>query len=123
LSAAHVIVIALAAFEGGWLAFDGVHALRTGNYVTPKDGPYAGRLGPWAGLLRAVGVDPRARAVKIAHLVIGGAWLIATLGFAAGVKGSAWAMVACAASALWYLPFGTVLSVVQIVLLLAAPRA
>jgi hypothetical protein len=27
-----------------------LHALFTGDYVTPSTGEYAGKLGPWAGL-------------------------------------------------------------------------
>ncbi len=33
------IVVLLAFVEGGWLAFDGGHALVTGDYVTPSSGP------------------------------------------------------------------------------------
>jgi hypothetical protein len=28
----------LALLEGGWLAFDGIHAFATGDYVTPSSG-------------------------------------------------------------------------------------
>jgi hypothetical protein len=40
------LIVALALLEGSWLAFDGAHALITGDYVTPKTGRYAGQLGP-----------------------------------------------------------------------------
>ncbi len=41
------IVVTLAFVEGGWLAFDGGHALVTGDYVTPKlvGGPYTSMMG------------------------------------------------------------------------------
>jgi len=36
------IIIVLAITLAGWLAFDGTHALVTGDYVTPRTGQYAG---------------------------------------------------------------------------------
>ena len=42
------VVVLCALTEAGWLAFDGGHALVTGDYVTPNEGPYAGQLGPWS---------------------------------------------------------------------------
>ena len=39
------VVLLLAFTEGGWLAFDGGHALVVGDYVTPRTGRFAGQLG------------------------------------------------------------------------------
>ena len=71
------IVLALALFQGGWLCFDGSHALLLGDYVTPRSGPGAGQLGPWARLVSAVGLDPRSTTIKCLHLFLGIAWLLA----------------------------------------------
>ena len=38
------VVLALALIEGGWLAFDGGHALILGDYVTPESAPLRGWL-------------------------------------------------------------------------------
>lgn len=111
------VVVALAVIEGGWLAFDGGHALVTGNYVTPSTGRFAGQLGPWSDVVSAVGIEPRSTLMTTIHLVLGGAWLIAIAGFVRRRRWSRWAMVACALGALWYLPFGTLLSTVQLGLL------
>lgn len=111
------VVVALALIEGGWLAFDGGRALLVGDYVTPKSGEYAGQLGPWAKVVSAVGIEPRSTLMKSIHLVLGLTWLGLTICF---VLRWSWAwsgMVLCAVLALWYLPFGTLLSLVQIVLL------
>jgi hypothetical protein len=112
------VVLALAFIEGGWLAFDGGRALVVGDYVTPKSGPHAGRLGPWAKLVSALGIAPRSILMKAIHFTLGLVWLAVMLCYAFGLSW-AWAgMLVCAVLGLWYLPFGTLLSVVQIVLLL-----
>lgn len=114
-------VLALALVEGGWLAFDGGHALITGDYVTPSTGPYAGQLGPWSKLVSAVGIDPRSTLMKSIHLTLGLAWLLMMVCFALRLPFAWYGMLACAIAALWYLPFGTLLSMIQITLLLLAP--
>lgn len=112
------VVVALAVLEAGWFAFDGGRALIVGDYVTPASGPYAGQLGPWAQLVSAIGIEPRSTLMKSIHLVLGLGWLAVIVCFALRLSGAWWGMVICAAAALWYLPFGTLLSVVQIVLLM-----
>lgn len=118
------MIVVLAFVEGGWLAFDGAHALVNGDYVTPRSGPYAGQLGPWAKLVSAVGIEPRSTVMKSIHLVLGLAWVVMIFCFALRVPWSWHAMLLCAIAGLWYLPFGTLLSTIQIVLLsLPAVRA
>lgn len=112
------VVLALAFIEGGWLAFDGGRALVVGDYVTPKSGPHAGRLGPWAKLVSALGIAPRSILMKAIHFTLGLVWLAVMLCFALGLPWAWTGMFVCAVLGLWYLPFGTLLSVVQIVLLL-----
>ena len=108
---------------GGWLAFDGAHALATGDYVTPDSGEHAGQLGPWSHLFEAVGVDPRSTAVQTLHLVLGLVWLVVMAGWAARRPWAWRGMLLCAIAGLWYLPFGTLLCLVQIGLLFRArPR-
>lgn len=110
-------VAVLAAVQAGWMAFDGVRALVTGDYTTPSSGAYAGRLGPWADLLEAARLDPRSTPVKAAFVAYGLTWLGVVAGY---VRGRSWgptAMAAAAAGSLWYLVVGTVSSAVQLVLL------
>lgn len=107
----------LALLVGGWLAFDGVHALVTGDYVTPKSGPYAGKLGPWANVVLAVGIEPRSSAMNTVHLGLGMAWLIVTGAWAFGRSWARSCALGCAVLTLWYLPFGTLVSMLIIVLL------
>lgn len=108
------VVLALALIESGWLAFDGGRALVVGDYITPRSGHHAGRLGPWAEVMSAVGIEPRSTLMKSIHLALGIAWLVVMLCFALGLPWARFGMLVCAVLGLWYLPFGTLLSVLQI---------
>ncbi|MEE8137350.1 MAG: hypothetical protein V3T81_00515 [Thermoanaerobaculia bacterium] len=112
------VVVALAVFEGGWFAYDGGRALVVGDYVTPTTGRFAGELGPWRHAVEAVGIEPRSTLMKSIFLGYGLAWMAVVVGFALKLHWAWWAMLAAAAGAAWYLPFGTLLSLIQIVLLL-----
>jgi hypothetical protein len=112
------IIVVIALQQAGWMAFDGVRALTVGDYLTPRTGEYAGQLGPWSKLVSAVGIEPRSTLMKSIFVVYGGAWLIVIACFLLRMQWSWWAMLGLASGALWYLPFGTLLSIAQIVLLL-----
>jgi hypothetical protein len=114
-----IVIPLIALLVGGWMAFDGAHALATGHYVTPASGPNAGRLGPWSHVVSAVGLDPGSAAVKWLHVILGVGWLAALLLFIVKPGVSWFALLGCAIFSLWYLPIGTVLSVVEICLLLS----
>ncbi|HZM76544.1 MAG TPA: hypothetical protein VFC19_12505 [Candidatus Limnocylindrales bacterium] len=106
---------------GGWMVFDGARALLVGDYVTPKQGDHAGRLGPWANLVSAVGLQPRSTAVKLIFVVYGLCYLAALAVFLLGVPGSWWALLITALAGLWYLPIGTVANLVVVALLVLVP--
>lgn len=111
------LVVALAVAGGSWLVFDGSRALLTGDYVTPSSGEHAGRLGPWACLVSAIGIQPRSTPMKIAHVVLGLAWLVAAAGFGSGAPWARPSVAACAVASLWYLPIGTAVALVELGLL------
>ena len=112
------IVVVLALNVGGWFAFDGGRALVKGDYVTPKTGQYTGQLAPWSKFIRAIGIEPRSTLMKTIFLVYGVLWLIVIACFIFQVSWAWWAMLIAAAGSLWYLPYGTLLGIVQIVVLL-----
>lgn len=112
------IVCGLALIVAGWFVFDGGRALVVGDYVTPSSGEHAGQLGLWAGVVAAVGIEPRSTTMKLIFVVYGVAWLSVIGAFLAGRSWAWTAMLAAAIGSLWYLPFGTLLGVVQVVLLL-----
>jgi len=112
-----IAITLIALFVGGWLTFDGTRALISGDYITPRSGPSAGQLGPWSKLVSSIGIDPRSTSMKSIHIVLGILWLISSLMFLAK-PGLGWfALVGCSISSLWYLPIGTVLSIVELCLL------
>ena len=112
------VVVLMALLEAGWFAFDGTRALIVGDYVTPKAGRHAGRLGPWSHFVQAVGVEPRSTLMKSIFTCYGTIWICIIVAFVFDLSWSHWAMLAAAAGAAWYLPFGTLLSVLQILGLL-----
>lgn len=115
------IVIVLSLQIGGWMLFDGLHALFTGDYVTPSTGEYAGKLGPWAGLIQGIGIDPRSAFMKSVFVVYGLFWILSVAGFLFKV-GQAWfGLLALSIFSLWYIPFGTVISLVISILLMLPP--
>lgn len=120
---ARVLILLCTLLEAGWMAFDGTRALVVGEFVTPTSGPYAGQLGPWSHLVQRVGLNPRGTPMKVIFAVYGIAWLVVGAGFALGARWSWPAMLVAAVGAVWFLPFGTVLSVVQVALLLVFRRS
>ncbi len=113
------LVIVLAFVEAGWLLFDGMHAFITGDYVTPNSGEWAGRLGPWAGFVDDwLGLDPRSTWMKAVFVVLGAGWLALLVRYLRYIRGAWWGMLLCAILSLWYLPWGTALSALQIYLLM-----
>ena len=112
------VVAALALFLASWFVYDGMHALIAGDYVTPSSGPYAGQLGPWSKLVQAIGIEPRSTLMKCIHVGLGVGQLTLIGCFIKGVRWGKTGMLVAGATSLWYLPFGTLLGVLQIGLLL-----
>jgi hypothetical protein len=114
-----VWVIAVLAFVfAAWFVYDGLRVLITGDYVTPGEGKHAGQLGPWSGAVRAVGIEPRSTLLKSVFVVYGAVWICIIAGFLFRQPWAWVAMLIAAIGSVWYLPFGTVIGIIQIVLLL-----
>jgi hypothetical protein len=108
---------AIAVLLGGWMLFDGLRALVIGDYVTPRSGEHAGQLGPWASLVRAVGLNPRSTGFKVVFVVLGVWWLAAGVTHAIRPRLGARPLAGAAVVSLWYLPFGTVLGLAELAIL------
>jgi hypothetical protein len=106
---AKIIVSIIALVIGGWMIFDGIYVLITGKYFGPE------KPGPWSDLVSFFGVNPFD--LGILFITLGVLWL----SFLVGVllkKAWAWfGAVFTAVATLWYLPVGTVLSLIYIALL------
>ena len=111
-------IVILVVFTAGWMLFDGTRALILGDYVTPKSGEYAGRLGPWSNLVQAIGIEPRSTLMKFIFVVYGVVALTITICFALGFSWSGAAMIIVCILGLWFLPIGTVTNLVALILLL-----
>ena len=84
-------IVVLVIITAGWMLFDGTRALIVGDYVTPTTGQYAGQLGPWSILVKAIGIEPRSTLMKSIFVVYGLAALTVAVCF---ILGLAWARVA-----------------------------
>lgn len=112
----------LVASTAGWMVFDGTRALLLGDYVTPQSGEFAGQLGPWSNLVKAVGIEPRSLGMKLIFIAQGLATLIAVIYY---ILNKSWArsgLLTAMLLGLWYLPIGTLLNLTALILQLLTRR-
>lgn len=93
----------LVVIVAGYMLFDGIRELSGVGYIAP-----GGELGPWAGLLKRIGIDPHSTAVAVVFVGYGVALLAAFVFYLTGSFAGGVVLVVVAALGLWYLPFGTV---------------
>ena len=110
--AAWAILILLGLFSGGWMLFDAVRRLTTGDYVRIN-----GQLGPWTHLFHALRIDPMGISVAWLFVACGAARLLATAGVAVRAPWAWDAMLLSSLACLWYAPMGSMTSVITIALL------
>lgn len=110
-------VLILIILNAGWMLFDGTRALIVGDYVTPATGEYAGQLGPWSNLVKAVGIDPRSTSMKLIFVVYGLAALTVLACYMLGLPWARGALIAIELLGLWYLPIGTITNLIVLILL------
>lgn len=110
------LIAALVLLGGGWMIFDGSRALLKGDYVTPRAGPRSGQLGPWASIVSAAGIAPRSKLMKWIFVVLGLVYLAMGAAFFAGVPWARIGLIVVAGLGLWYLPFGTLINILVILL-------
>ncbi len=115
------VVVGLVILNAGWMTFDGSRALLVGDYVTPTTGRHAGQLGPWSKVVEGVGIQPRSTLMKWIFVVYGAGYLLAMLAFMLKVPWAWWGVLVAAVLGLWYLPFGTLINLVVIVLINLTP--
>ena len=113
------LIVLLVVLVGGFMLLDGLRALIAGDYTTPRMGAHVGELGPWARVVSMLGIPPRSLGMKIAFIVYGLVYLVAGVLFVVGVV-PAVVLIVAAAVGLWYLPFGTLLNAIVIVLVVVS---
>lgn len=112
------IITISAVLNFGYMSFDGSRGLIVGDYLRPESGEHAGQLGPWSDVVAAVGIAPESNAMKTTFLVWGIFGLVLSVSFGMEVRGASKYLLWASVFSLWYLVPGTVLSIVQIILLL-----
>ena len=117
-----ILAIVLLACGAGWMLFDGTRALIVGDYITPQSGEYAGLLGPWSNLVKAVGLEPRSTLMKLIFVVNGLGILILITGYVLHKPWADNALLIAALFGLWYLPIGTLTNLISLILLLLTRR-
>ena len=114
------LIALLIAINAGYMVVDGVHAVATGDYITPKTGASAGQLGPWSKVVRAIGLEPRSNLVKTIFVLQGIITLALLACYLFRLPWAVNALKIAAVAGLWYLPIGTILNVIVLVLLFIA---
>src|SRR5687767_11044084 len=107
------MVVALAIINAGWMVFDGTRALSAGEY--------AGQLGPWSRLVKAMGIEPRSTLMKLIFVAYGAVTIFMAICFALEWPWAWWGMVIISVLGLWYLPVGTIMNMIVVVLLVVSP--
>jgi hypothetical protein len=110
--------ILLIACSASWMVFDGTRALILGDYVTPQTGEFAGQLGPWSSLIQAIGLDPRSIGMKLIFVIQGIVTMAIVVCYLLNKPWARRALLAAMLSGLWYLPIGTLVNLIALILLL-----
>lgn len=108
-----IAVGVLVVIVAGYMILDGVRELSGKGYIAP-----GGALGPWAGLLTRLGIDPYATGVAAVFVGYGVVLLGALVYYLTGSFAGGVALIVVAILGLWYLPFGTVGCLIAIGLVL-----
>ena len=108
--------------SASWMVFDGARALILGDYVTPHTGEYAGQLGPWSSLVQAMGIEPRSILMKLIFVTQGMATMTIVLSYLLNKPWARTALLAAMLLGLWYLPIGTLVNLIALILLLLTRR-
>jgi hypothetical protein len=116
------ISLLLIASSASWMVFDGTRALILGDYVTPQTGEFAGQLGPWSNLVKAIGIESRSLGMKLIFIAQGLATFIVIICY---ILNKSWArsgLLIVMLLGLWYLPIGTLLNLTALILQLLTRR-
>ena len=107
-----IILTILTLLNGGFMLLDGIYVLLKGKYIGPE------KPGLWANLFYAFKVD----VFKLGPLFItfGLAWLLFLFALWTQQQWAYWLGITVSILTLWYLPVGTLISVIVLIILLAA---
>ena len=109
-----LLVIILAFLNGGYMLIDGIFVMIKGKYIGPE------RPGPWANLFYTFDIN----VFKLGPLFVlfGLMWLAWLCGFWIKHEWAYAGGIALAILTLWYLPVGTLFSIIILVILIFAKQ-
>lgn len=107
-----IIITILGLLNGGWMLADGIHVLLKGKYIGPD------KPGPWAALFYKLNID--VFKLGVLFILFGAVWLTFILGLWTNQSWTYILGLAISIFTLWYLPVGTVISIIVIIILLTA---
>ena len=99
--------------QGLFMVIDGLHVIRTGSYI-------GGQVGPWAVIVRAVGLN--VYSMGPFFLALGSLWLVGCVLLLVRPSKGLILLTGAASISLLYALFGTVLSVIALAIVLAHRR-
>ena len=107
--AIRIVLLFLSFLNGAYMLIDGLHVVIKGKYIGPE------KPGPWANVLYKLDVD----VFKLGPLfmLLGILWLAFMIGFWLGYSWAYPLGFFIAILTLWYLPVGTVTSIIIFILL------
>jgi hypothetical protein len=104
------LIIGLSFLNGIWMLIDGIYVMVNGKYIGPE------KPGPWASVISWTGVD----VFKLGPIFVlfGIAWLAFIVALMADLTWARSFGIAISVLTLWYLPVGTLISIVVLIVLL-----
>jgi hypothetical protein len=109
MSPTKILTAVVGLLAGGWMVFDGVHVMLRGKYFGPD------KPGPWSVLFARVGIDPFR--LGPLFIVLGTLWLVFLVALLCDRTWGWYGAAGIAVLSLWYLPLGTILSLLYLGLL------
>ena len=105
-----ILITILGFLNGGYMLLDGIFVIKEGKYIGPP------KPGPWANLFYKINVD----VFKLGPLfiVLGLLWLIFLFGLWTNQSWTYIFGVTISVLTLWYLPIGTIISIIILIVLL-----
>jgi hypothetical protein len=103
------VVAVLSLINGVWMLADGIYVMLKGKYIGPD------KPGPWASVVGFTGVD--VFTLGPLFIAFGVAWIFFVVGL---FTDAGWARIfgmILSVATLWYLPFGTLISVIVFIVL------
>ena len=89
----------------------------TSAFFQSDGGEYTGQLGPWAGFVKTIGIEPRSTLMKTVFVAYGLSALTAATGFGLDQPSGRNLLIVISILGLWYLPVGTAANMTALILL------